>query len=142
MLLVQARERPQSGDGLVDPFAAPPPVRERMMRTRGPRGVDERVMEVLLDGINDVADILRWNAGVQSTPRGRFDDRIIVCGTDGGLDIRAKERNDASLIRGGYSARCITLLALYGTRLTRQRPHVTLLMAWSKFTQRREHPPG
>jgi hypothetical protein len=121
-LLVYARERPESGDGLFDPFAAPPPVREpqrvvRMMRTRGPRGVDKRVMEVLLDFINDVADILHRSVGIQPTPRGRFDDRFIMSRADGGLHVRAKQRNDASLIFGGYSARRL-LLALYRTRLT------------------------
>jgi len=50
-------------------LAPPPPVREpqrvvRMMRTHGPRGVDKRVVEVPLDVINDIADILRRNAGI------------------------------------------------------------------------------
>jgi hypothetical protein len=75
-----------------------------MMRTRGPRCVDKRVMEVLLDVINDVADILRRNVGRQPAPRGRLDDRLIMPRADGALDVRAKQRNDASLIIGGYSA--------------------------------------
>jgi hypothetical protein len=74
-------------------------------------------MEVLLDVVNDVADILRRNVGIQSTARTRFDDRFIVSRADGGLDVRAKQRNDASLILGRYSARCLALLALYRTRL-------------------------
>jgi hypothetical protein len=41
-----------------------------MMRTRGPRGVDTRIMEVLLDIVNDLADILRRNVGILSPPRG------------------------------------------------------------------------
>ena len=91
-----------------------------MIRTRGPRGVDKRVMEVLLDVINDVADILRRNVGIQSTARSRSDDRFIMSRADGGLDVRTKQRNDTSLILTGYSARCLALLALYGTRLTRR----------------------
>jgi hypothetical protein len=75
-------------------------------------------MDVLLDFINDVADILHRNVGIQPTPRGRLDDRFIMSRTDGGLHVRAKQRNDASLIFGGYSARRLTLLALYGTGLT------------------------
>jgi len=90
----------------------------RMKRTRWPRGVDKRVMEVLLDVINDIADILRRNVGIQSTPRGRFDDRFIMSRADGGLDVRTKQRNDASLILGGYTARRLALLALYRARLT------------------------
>lgn len=39
---------------------------------------------------------------------------------DGGPYVRAKERNDASLIVGGYSAGCLTSLALDDTRLTRR----------------------
>jgi hypothetical protein len=89
-----------------------------MMRTRGPRGVEKRVMEILLDVVNYVADILCRNVGIQSTARSRFDDRFIVSRADGGLDVRAKQRNDASLILGRYSARCLALLALYRTRLT------------------------
>jgi hypothetical protein len=42
-----------------------------MMRARGPRGVDERVMEVLLDVINDVADIMRRNVGRVDAARRR-----------------------------------------------------------------------
>ena len=91
-----------------------------MMRTRGPRGVDKRVMEVLLNVVNDVADILGRNVSIQSTARSCFDDRFIMPWTDGGLDVRTKQRNDASLIITGYSAGCLTLLALYGTRLTRR----------------------
>ena len=62
----------------------------RMMRTRGPRGVDKRVMEVLLDVIDHVADILRRNVGIQSTPRGRFDDRSMAR-ADGCLHVRTKQ---------------------------------------------------
>lgn len=79
-----------------------------MIRTRGPRSVDKGVMEVLLDVINDVADILRRNAGIWSTPRGGFDDRPIMSRADGGLDVPAKQRNNAGLILGGWS-RCISL---------------------------------
>ena len=75
-------------------------------------------MEVLLDVINDLADVLRRNVGKQSTPRGRFDDRSIMSRAEGGLDVGAKKRNDASLILSGYSARCLTSLARYRTRLT------------------------
>jgi hypothetical protein len=79
-----------------------------MMRTRGPRGVDTRIMEVLLDIVNDLADILRRNVGISSTPRGGFDDPRITSGTDGGLDVPAKQRNNAGLVLGGWS-RCISL---------------------------------
>ena len=91
-----------------------------MMRTRGPRCVDERVMEVLLDVINDVADILRRDVGIQSTARSRFNDRFIMSRANGGLNVHPKQRNDTSLILTGYSARCLALLALDGTRLTRR----------------------
>ena len=91
-----------------------------MIQTRGPRGVHERVMEVLLDVINDVADILRRNVGMQSTARSCFHHRLIMSRADGGLDVRTQQRNDTSLILIGYSARCLALLALYGTRLTRR----------------------
>ena len=79
-----------------------------MMRLRGPRGVDKRVVEVLLDVINDVADISRRNVGIWSTPRGGLDDPPITSRTDGGLDVPAKQRNNAGLILGGWS-RCISL---------------------------------
>ena len=70
-----------------------------MMRTRRPRGVDKPVMEVLLDVIDYVADILPRRV-IQSTPRGGPDDGSIMSGADGGLDVRAKQGNDASLILG------------------------------------------
>jgi hypothetical protein len=122
-LLVQGRELPKLGDRLLNLLAAPPPVRTpqwviRMMRTRGPRGIDERIMEVLLNVVNDIADILGRNVGIQSTTCGRLDDRFIVSWAYGGLDVRTKQRNDTSLILGRYSARCLALLALYRTGLT------------------------
>ena len=85
-----------------------------------PRRIHEGVMEVLLDVIDDLADVPRRNVGKQSAPRGRFDDRSVMSRADGGLDVGANKRNDASLILGGYSARCLTSLALYRTRLTRR----------------------
>lgn len=91
-----------------------------MIRTRGPRGVDKRVMEVLLDVINDVVGIRRRNVAIQSTARSRFDDRGIMPRADGGPDVRTKQRNDSSLVFIGYSTRCLALLAFYGTRLTRR----------------------
>ena len=89
-----------------------------MCRARGPGGVDKPVMEVLLNVINDVVDVQRTTVGTKSTARSRFDDRFIMSGADGGLDVRTKQRNDTSLILAGYSARCLALLALDGTRLT------------------------
>jgi len=62
-----------------------------MMRTRRPGGVDERVMDVLLNVIDDVDDILRMTLGMTSTPRRGLDDRAIMSRTDGGLDVRAKQ---------------------------------------------------
>jgi hypothetical protein len=59
-------------------------------------------MEVLLDVIDDVADILPRRV-MQSTPRGGLDDGPIMSGADGGLDVRAKQRDNAGLILGGYS---------------------------------------
>jgi len=88
------------------------------MRTRRPRGVNKRVVEVLLDVINDIADIRRRNVGIQSTPRGRFDDRFLMSRANSGLDIRTKQRNDASLIIRGYSTRCLASRALYRAQLT------------------------
>jgi hypothetical protein len=65
----------------------------------GARGVDKRVMEILLDVVNNIADILR-HVGIQSTPRGRFGDRFIMSRANGSLDICTEQRNDASLIIG------------------------------------------
>ena len=77
-------------------------------------------MKVLLDVINDRGDIRRRNVGVQSTTCGRFDDGVVMSMADGGLDVGAKQRNHTSFILGGYSARCLTLLALYRARLARR----------------------
>jgi hypothetical protein len=46
-------------------------------------------MEVVLDIVNDLADILRRNVGISSPPRGGFDDPPITSRTDGGLDVPA-----------------------------------------------------
>jgi hypothetical protein len=57
-------------------------------------------MEILLDVVNDIADILRRHVGIQSTSRGRFGDRFIMSRANGSLDICTEQRNDASLIIG------------------------------------------
>ncbi|HEU4934949.1 MAG TPA: hypothetical protein VFT39_00745 [Vicinamibacterales bacterium] len=75
-------------------------------------------MKVLLNIVNDIADVVRSIVCIKSTTRGRLDDRFFMSRADGGVDVRAKLRNNASLILGGYSARCLALLALYRTRLT------------------------
>ena len=62
-----------------------------MMRTRRPGGVDERVMDVLLNVIDDVAGIPRKIVGIESTPGGGLEDRAIMSRTDGRLDVRAKQ---------------------------------------------------
>jgi len=89
-----------------------------MKWARRPCCVDESIMKVLLNIVNDIADIVRRIAGKQSATCGHFDDRFFMPGADGRVDVRAKLRNGAPLIRGGYSARCLALLALYRTRLT------------------------
>lgn len=95
-----------------------------MMRTRRPRSVDKRVMEILLNVIDDLANIQGRIIGVQSTARGCFADGFLMSRTDRRLDIREKQRNDSVLISGGYFARCLASLALYRTRLT--GPHSLL----------------
>ena len=89
-----------------------------MKWARRPCCVDESIMKVLLNIVNDIADIVRRIAGKQSATCGHFDDRFFMSGADGRVDVRAKLRNGASLILGGYSARCLALLAPYRTRLT------------------------
>ena len=120
---VEARERPESRDGLFSTFAAPPPAREpqrvvRMMRTRRPRSVDERVMEILLDVIDDLVHIPNRIADMQTVTGGGFRNWLAVAWADSRFHVRTKQRNDAILVSGGYSARCLASLALYRARLT------------------------
>ena len=90
----------------------------RVLRARRPGGVHKRVVKVLLDVINDLAGTRCGIVCVQSTPCGRFDDRAMMAGADGGFDVRTKQRNDAILIRRGYITRYLTSITLYRTRLT------------------------
>jgi hypothetical protein len=101
-------------------------------------------MEVLLDVINDLADITRRNVGIQSMARGRFDDRFIMSRADGGVDVRTKQRHDPSLVLAGYSAQCLALLALNGTRLTRRHAlvHDQMIAAEEAAAQDTQAPAG
>lgn len=77
-----------------------------MMRTRRPRGIDKRVMEVLLDVINDIADMLRRKVGIESTPRGRFNDRFIMFRANGCFHIRTKQQTTQASLN--YSSRMLS----------------------------------
>ncbi len=149
MLLVQARERTEPGHGLVDAFAAPPPIREpqrviRMMRTCRPCSVHEGIMKVLLDVINDLGNVHCRNVGMQSPTCGRFDDCFVMASADGGLDVRAQQLNDAGLIVGGHSARRFSALALYCARLTGRHAlfHDQMIAAEQAATERTQAPSG
>lgn len=90
-----------------------------MMWTGGPRGVDERVVQVLLNVIHDEAGKRRGIA-MYSTPRGCFDDDVIKPGTDSRLDIRANEHHHPSQLFGGYATRGLEPFAFRDTRRTRR----------------------
>jgi hypothetical protein len=70
------------------------------MRTRGPRGVDKRVMQVLLDVINDIANILRRNVGIQSTTCGR----LVIASSCPGPMVASTSARSSETTRASSSA--------------------------------------
>jgi hypothetical protein len=83
-----------------------------MMRTRRPRGVNKRVMEILLDVIDDLVDVPGTIADMQTVTGSGFNNRLVVAWADSRFHVRTNQRNNTLLIFGGYSARCLKSLGL------------------------------
>jgi hypothetical protein len=74
-----------------------------MMRTRGPGRVNKRVMDILLDFIDDLVHVPDRIADMQTDTGGGFDKRLVVARADSGFHVRANQCNDAILVLGRYS---------------------------------------
>jgi hypothetical protein len=75
------------------------------MRTSGPRRIDKRVVETLLDFINDVIHVADRTVDQQSSADSRLDDRPLVSRADGCLDVSPQQADNVIRIGPGDPTR-------------------------------------
>src|SRR5688572_28550956 len=89
-----------------------------MMRTRRPSGINKRVMEILLDLIDDFFRVPDRIDYMQTVTGSGFSDRLVVAMASRRFHVRTNESYHANLFLRGYSARLLESFALCHARLT------------------------